>query len=347
MNLKKKTDKNTTMAHTKPKRTRKQSRKTSPRWDSVISCEIPCTQIKVEEDKNIGRGAFGVVHKAEAFYHGEVAIKYLNVQNPSEKQINAFRTEMAILKSVRHDKILLYIGCLLKPTLAIVTEFCAGSTLYRHIHVEEEPWTMNGILDITKQISHGMEYLHARGILHRDMKSNNVFLVPYEYNDFNNNIDHLCNEYQSIWNVKIGDFGLATVSGPLISKSSNPSGSILWMAPEVITQRVEDPYTTKSDVYSFAVVLYEMVTGKLPFNKKPQNMIFFLVGAGRLKLILDDARSDTPVELMELITICSKYNRDERLDFVEINEKLDRIKIEPKSYVKKRHSSYHDTNFQL
>jgi serine/threonine protein kinase len=56
------------------------------------------------------------------------------------------------------------------------------------------------------------------------------------------------------------------------------------MAPEVITQRVEDPYSTKSDVYSFAVVLYELVTGHLPFQNKEQNMVFYsLPGSGEAR----------------------------------------------------------------
>lgn len=313
------------------KRLKKPSKKVATsRWDSIISCEIPFNQIKVDDDSNIGQGSFGTVKKAQDFYHGLVAIKFLNVQSPTECQINAFRNEMAILKSTRHDNILLFIGCLLKPNLAIVTEFCPGSSLYRHFHVNEEVWEMSQIVDIAKQTSTGMEYLHARQILHRDLKSNNLFLIPNEAaigTTYSQKINH--HHDSSQWKVKIGDFGLATfgLSQSTSSKMSNPSGSVLWMAPEVITQRIDDPYSNKSDVYSFAVVLYELVTGHLPFQKKEQNMIFFLVGAGRLKLVADDARQDTPIELMDLITTCSKYNRDDRLDFVQINEVMARIKV--------------------
>lgn len=96
------------------------------RWDSIISCEIPYERITVETDTNIGQGSFGTVHKAQDFYHGLVAIKFLNVKNPTKPQVNMFRNEMAILKAARHGNILLFIGCTLKPNLAIVTEFCPG-----------------------------------------------------------------------------------------------------------------------------------------------------------------------------------------------------------------------------
>lgn len=190
----------------------------------------------------------------------------------------------------RHDNVLSFIGCILKPYLAIVTEWCPGSSLYKHIHVEEEHWDMNQLVDIAKQTATGMEYLHAKDILHRDLKSNNIFLIPkqsyqaryknhnqyYNQNHYQNGVNKFANEsIDDKWTVKIGDFGLATVKSTYTqtAKTNQPTGSILWMAPEVITQKVADPYTHKSDVYSFAVVLYELVTGHLPYLKKEQNMV--------------------------------------------------------------------------
>ncbi len=151
-----------------------------------------------------------------------------------------------VSRTTRHDNILLFIGCISKPFLAIVTEWCKGSSLYRHLHVEEEYWNMYQLVDIAKQTATGMEYLHARDILHRDLKSNNIFLVPDEkYSHSNNN--HKTNDRandSSIekWIVKIGDFGLATVKSVAWEKDAKdakdetvkkrkcyPTGSILWM----------------------------------------------------------------------------------------------------------------------
>ena len=226
----------------------------------MTSWEIPFNRIKIDKDRKIGSGSFGIVHQGTDFYHGIVAIKFLNVENPTPQQIRAFRNEVAILKSTRHDNILLFIGCILKPYLAIVTEWCPGSSLYKHIHVEDERWEIHQLIDIAKQTATGMEYLHARDILHRDLKSNNIFLIPinangvnhtrntnfnyhhhYHYNKVGKMFkkDHYLHDddddLKEKWAVKIGDFGLATVKSSWpqkTAKTTQPTGSILWMAPE-------------------------------------------------------------------------------------------------------------------
>ena len=185
----------------------------------------------------IGAGSFGFVHKATVpteYNLGIVAIKFLTAKNPSPYQIQLFRNEIAILKSTRHDNILSFVGCILIPHLAIVTEWCPGSSLYRHIHVEEEYWEMNQLIDIIKQIAVGMEYLHNKSILHRDLKSNNIFLKEKDATDipiysYASGLDCKSNNFK----VKIGDFGLAMMTTinkyDLINKQNNLSGSILWM----------------------------------------------------------------------------------------------------------------------
>lgn len=236
---------------------------------------------------------------------------------------------MAILKATRHDNILLFIGCILHPYFAIVTEWCPGSSLYRHLHVEEVDWDVKELVNIAKQTATGMEYLHARDILHRDLKSNNIFLIPKEKTNIQGFRNagaadlYELNEDRMIekWTVKIGDFGLATVKSNWNKssfKSNQPTGSILWMAPEVITQRVSDPYSQRSDVYSFGVVLYELFTGNLPYMKKEQSMIIFLVGSGRLKPNPDDVRNTTPIKIKELIKICCEHDRKLRPDFEQV-----------------------------
>uniref|UniRef100_A0A8D8GLZ7 non-specific serine/threonine protein kinase n=2 Tax=Culex pipiens TaxID=7175 RepID=A0A8D8GLZ7_CULPI len=244
--------------------------------------------------QRIGSGSFGTVYKAH--WHGPVAVKTLNVKTPSAAQLQAFKNEVAMLKKTRHCNILLFMGCVSKPSLAIVTQWCEGSSLYKHIHVNETKFKLNTLIDIARQAAQGMDYLHAKNIIHRDLKSNNIFL----HDDFS---------------VKIGDFGLATAkvrwSGS--QQSNQPTGSILWMAPEVIRMKEQNPYSFQSDVYAFGIVLYEMLTESLPYshiNNKDQ--ILFMVGCGKLRPDLTKVRSDCPQALKRCVEDCIKYSREER-----------------------------------
>ncbi|XP_052861890.1 raf homolog serine/threonine-protein kinase Raf [Anopheles cruzii] len=244
--------------------------------------------------QRIGSGSFGTVYKAH--WHGSVAVKTLNVKTPSPAQLQAFKNEVAMLKKTRHCNILLFMGCVSKPSLAIVTQWCEGSSLYKHIHVNETKFKLNTLIDIARQAAQGMDYLHAKNIIHRDLKSNNIFL----HDDFS---------------VKIGDFGLATAkvrwSGS--QQSNQPTGSILWMAPEVIRMKDQNPYSFQSDVYAFGIVLYEMLTEQLPYNHiNNKDQILFMVGCGKLRPDLTKVRSDCPQALKRCVEDCIKFNRDER-----------------------------------
>lgn len=155
--------------------------------ESIEDWEIPADEIFVAH--RIGSGSFGTVYKAH--WHGPVAVKTLNVKIPTPAQLQAFKNEVAVLRKTRHVNILLFMGCVSKPQLAIVTQWCEGSSLYKHLHVFESKFQLLTLIEIGRQTSQGMDYLHAKNIIHRDLKSNNIFL----HDDLT---------------VKIGDFGLAT-----------------------------------------------------------------------------------------------------------------------------------------
>lgn len=171
--------------------------------------------------------------------HGLVAIKYLsNKANPNK--INEFKNEVTILQSTEHENILTFIGCLLDDRLAIVTEWCQGSSLYNHIHIRAlvDEWPINQIVDVATQVATGMEYLHSRNIIHCDLKSNNIFLVPIN----NPKLSAVAataassitdNSYNPKWKVKIGDFGVAKVKSAYENSEKEKcfklDGSILWM----------------------------------------------------------------------------------------------------------------------
>ncbi|CAH1997403.1 unnamed protein product [Acanthoscelides obtectus] len=271
--------------------------------ESIEDWEIRSDEILV--GSRVGSGSFGTVYKAH--WHGPVAVKMLNVKIPTVAQLQAFKNEVAVLRKTRHVNILLFMGCVSKPQLAIVTQWCEGSSLYKHLHVHETKFQLFTLIEIGRQTAQGMDYLHAKNIIHRDLKSNNIFL----HDDLT---------------VKIGDFGLATAKTRWSGSQQfhQPTGSILWMAPEVIRMQEDNPYSFQSDVYAFGIVMFEMLAGQLPYshiNNKDQ--ILFMVGRGYLKPDLTKLRSDTPKALRRLTEDCIKFNREERPLFRQIHASLE------------------------
>nr|CAD56892.1 LIN-45 RAF [Meloidogyne artiellia] len=264
--------------------------------------------------EKIGNGSFGTVYKAD--YFGTVAVKKLNITSPGPELSLAFKNEVTVLRKARHGNVLNFLGVIKEPELAIVTQWCSGSSLYRHLHVLEPKvdFELQTILDICKQISQGMNYLHSRGVIHRDLKTNNIFLSEGT-------------------TVKIGDFGLATVKTrsnalPNGAPNPNPTGSILWMAPEVIRMQCENPYSTQSDVYAFGICLYELLTSKLPYEDiKGRDQILFMVGSGLLRPNIKNLRSDTPRPLRSVFEQCIRFERSERPEFRMIYAILDEVRL--------------------
>lgn len=96
-------------------------------------------------------------------------MKKLNISAPTPELLAAFKNEVAVLKKARHGNVLNFMGVILEPELAIITQWCQGSSLYRHIHIIEPrvEFEIQTILEICKQISQGMNYLHSRNVIHR------------------------------------------------------------------------------------------------------------------------------------------------------------------------------------
>ncbi|XP_023010679.1 raf-1 proto-oncogene, serine/threonine kinase a isoform X2 [Maylandia zebra] len=266
--------------------------------DSSYYWEIEASEVYLHS--RIGSGSFGTVFKGK--WHGDVAVKILKVTDPTPEQFQAFRNEVAVLRKTRHVNILLFMGYMTKDNLAIVTQWCEGSSLYKHIHVLETNFKMIQLIDIARQTAQGMDYLHAKNIIHRDMKSNNIFL------------------HEGL-TVKIGDFGLATVKARWSGSHQveQPSGSILWMAPEVIRMEDNNPYSFQSDVYSYGIVLFELMTGELPYSQiGNRDQIIFMVGRGYLSPDLSKLYKNCPKAMKRLVADCTKKSKDERPLFPQI-----------------------------
>ncbi|KAH7644567.1 hypothetical protein HUG17_0105 [Dermatophagoides farinae] len=275
--------------------------------ESIRDWEIPQSEILVREC--IGSGSYGTVFRGH--WHGPVALKKLKVAEPTQAQLLEFKNEIAVLRKTRHVNIILFMGYVSKPHLTIVTQWCEGSSLYKHLHVMDTKLEMIQMLNISRQTAQGMDYLHAKKIIHRDLKSNNIFL----HKDYT---------------VKIGDFGLATVKAQWdgSQRINQPTGSILWMAPEVIRMTGLNPYTFQSDVYGYGIVLYEIATGTLPYQQiNNPHQILYMVGCGHLRPDFRKTRDGIPKKFIKLIENCIDYDIQRRPLFNKILERLDNIQV--------------------
>lgn len=147
-----------------------------PRQNSLTSREWDIQPADVKLLEITGTGRFGTVWKGE--YYGLVAVKYLNMSNGADvnRSIEAFKQEVAMFRKTRHENLVLFMGAIMQPPKpAIITTFLKGQTLYNHLHYRKDKFGVNTILKIAQQIAQGMSYLHARGIVHKDLKTKNIF----------------------------------------------------------------------------------------------------------------------------------------------------------------------------
>ncbi|XP_067408253.1 serine/threonine-protein kinase A-Raf isoform X2 [Emydura macquarii macquarii] len=273
--------------------------------DSGYQWEVPPHEVTLL--RRVGAGSFGTVYKG--LWHGHVAVKILKVTQPTAQQVQAFKNEMQVLRRTRHVNVLLFMGFMTRPSFAIITQWCEGNSLYQHLHVSETRLDAPARTEVARQTAQGMDYLHAKNIIHRDLKSNNIFL------------------HEGL-TVKIGDFGLATVktrwSGA--RRVEQPRGSVLWMAPEVIRMQDGSPYSFQSDVYAYGVVLYELTTGTLPYSHvRSRDQILFMVGRGFLSPDMSRVPSTCPKALKRLTLNCLKFNREERPLFPQILASVEQL----------------------
>ena len=201
--------------------------------------EIDVSQLQI--DAKVAAGSFSNLYRGR--YCGqEVAVKILKDAHDDAAQHSEFLQEVSIMRKVRHKNVVQFIGaCTRRPNLCIVFEYMSGGSLYDHVR-RDGALPLAAALKAAVEVSRGMDYLHQRNIIHRDLKAANLLLD-----------DHGC--------VKIADFGVARTieaSGHMTAET----GTYRWMAPEVIEHR---PYGGKADVFSFGVVLWELLTGRVPY----------------------------------------------------------------------------------
>lgn len=282
-----------------------------PRQNSISLKEwdIPYDDLKLLE--KIGNGRFGTVHRA--LWHGDVAVKLLKEDYVAdERTLEAFKLEVATFKKTRHENVVLFMGaCMNPPRLAIVTSLCKGNTLHTHIHIRKDKFNLHRTTIVAQQISQGMGYLHARGIVHKDLKTKNIFLENGK--------------------VIITDFGLFSATKLLYCDLGLgiPSGWLCYLAPELMRKLTsyrpidEDlPFSKSSDIFAFGTVWYELLCGDFPFKSQPPEAIIWQVGRGMKQTL---ANLQASREVKDILMICWAFQADDRPDFAKLLVQLERL----------------------
>uniref|UniRef100_A0A3Q2WZY6 mitogen-activated protein kinase kinase kinase n=1 Tax=Haplochromis burtoni TaxID=8153 RepID=A0A3Q2WZY6_HAPBU len=236
--------------------------------------EVPFEEIS--DLQWVGSGAQGAVFLGRL--HGqEVAVK--KVRNIKE-------TDIKHLRKLKHPNIITFKGiCTQAPCYCIIMEYCAQGQLYEVLRAGRKI-TPSLLMDWAMGIAGGMNYLHLHKIIHRDLKSPNILIT---YDDA----------------VKISDFG---TSKELNDKSTKMSfaGTVAWMAPEVIRN---EPVSEKVDIWSFGVVLWEMLTGEVPYKDVDSSAIIWGVGNNSLQLPVPDSCPESFKLLLRQCWNCKPRNR--------------------------------------
>eukprot|EP00735_Rhodelphis_limneticus_P011123 TRINITY_DN4181_c0_g1::TRINITY_DN4181_c0_g1_i1::g.2095::m.2095 TRINITY_DN4181_c0_g1::TRINITY_DN4181_c0_g1_i1::g.2095 ORF type:complete len:1422 (-),score=286.12,sp/Q9FPR3/EDR1_ARATH/43.97/4e-63,Pkinase_Tyr/PF07714.12/7.9e-55,Pkinase/PF00069.20/2.1e-50,zf-RING_2/PF13639.1/1.9e-07,zf-RING_2/PF13639.1/9.6e+03,zf-rbx1/PF12678.2/8.5e-05,zf-rbx1/PF12678.2/1.1e+04,CLASP_N/PF12348.3/0.0028,SWIM/PF04434.12/0.0071,SWIM/PF04434.12/4.6e+03,zf-Apc11/PF12861.2/0.0075,APH/PF01636.18/0.019,Kinase-like/PF14531.1 len=289
--------------------------------DPVLrSWHIDDFEQQVEIDARIGTGAYGAVMRAK--WNGTViAVKQLNTTAPLDENAgehtlreqqqldrqarHEFLHEVKSLACLRHPNLILFMGFSLSSTgLNIVTEFMARGSLYRILRKQERskvPLDAKLRDKVAMGVARGMNYLHTRtpSVVHRDLKSPNILV-------------------SETWEVKVADFGLCRILNPQVSlREHGLNGTPGWMPPEMLRS---ESHTCSVDVFSYGVVLWELLSLQVPWDRVDPLAIVSAVGYQGKRLPLSesmDARYRT------LIQDCWHPLPTDRPSFAQIIQRIE------------------------
>lgn len=249
--------------------------------------------------KKIGSGTFGCVYIGTMTGQSHanvammpVAVKVLHVQSLGGRQLETFKREVWTMAILNHPAILRLIGVTLTPPFCIVTELLKDS-LYNKMRFLSP--TKKSI--IMMRVALGLAHLHAARIIHRDLKSSNILLDEDD-------------------NPRVCDFGLVGfLKGGI---HTGFVGTTQWMAPELL--RSNPFYTEKVDVYSFAVMMWELLTNQQPFTGMTQDQIVMAVIERGARPIIPP--NVGPPQLVNFIQTCWSEDPNDRPSFEVIASML-------------------------
>jgi len=250
----------------------------------------------------IGRGSFGKIFKG--VYEGQViAAKYIASDSSQEfDHVKEFMQEIALLSQIKHENIVDFVGACTKQTnVCIVYEYMERGNIRNHL-IKAKP-KLPKLMDYALAIARGMVYLASKNIIHRDLKAQNILMSKGG-------------------EIKIGDFGVARLLVGGEECHTAETGTYRWMAPEVIDHK---PYGHAADVYSFGLVLWELVThGRMPYELL--SPVQAAVGVSKHGL-RPKIPSSCPDFVSEIMKACWQPAPGDRPTFEEIVVLLEQAKI--------------------
>ncbi|XP_021769626.1 receptor protein kinase TMK1-like [Chenopodium quinoa] len=239
----------------------------------VISVQVLRNVTKNFAPENeLGRGGFGVVYQGELEDGTKIAVKRMEAAVINNKALDEFQSEIAVLSKVRHRHLVSLLGYSVEGNERIlVYEYMPQGALSRHLFhwktYNLEPLSWKRRLNIALDVARGMEYLHSlahQSFIHRDLKPSNILL---------------CDDFRA----KVADFGLVKLAPDQGQQSvvTRLAGTFGYLAPEyAVTGKI----TTKTDVFSFGVVLMELLMGVMALDdKRPEEQQYLAAWFWRIK----------------------------------------------------------------
>ncbi|XVF10663.1 hypothetical protein REPUB_Repub07fG0201800 [Reevesia pubescens] len=281
--------------------------------NSMVDCEIHWEDLHLGEE--VGQGSYAVVYRG--IWNGsDVAVKVYFPGEFKESTLLDYKKETDIMRKLRHPNVLLFMGAVYsQERLAIVTEFLPRGSLFKALHKNNQALDVRRRMKMALDVARGMNYLHHRNppIVHRDLKSSNLLV------DRN-------------WNVKVGDFGLSRWKIGTFLTTKSRRGTPQWMAPEVLRN---EPSNEKSDVFSFGVILWELMT--LHFMEQFELFTGLFLNTTITSVVgvvgFMDRRLDLPegldLQVASIICDCWRSDPEDRPSFEDIINRM--TGIVPKS----------------
>ncbi|CAH1125498.1 unnamed protein product [Ceutorhynchus assimilis] len=263
--------------------------------------EIPRDEIELV--KSIGEGNFGEVWYGKCRNRFEVAVKTLRKTDTKSRE--EFLQEGAIMKKVQHRRLVrLYGICSKGEPIYIITEYMANGSLLDYLKKDQgHTLKFEDLIYIASQVASGMAHLESLNLIHRDLAARNVLVGDNK-------------------NIKICDFGLSRIIDDEIYTARGGQFPLKWTAPEALS---ENTFSTKSDVWSYGILLMELFTfGKPPYEGLAPIVIYHWVVQERRIMAQP---SDLPDEIYLIMKSCWLFEPEKRPWFHQLEEYFETMKI--------------------